>query len=123
MIVIEIPPNPNCDTVEMRVFHDLEPPRSISRVRLEKMPASLQWYDVTGWTMAGAPQPALAVKVDDSGEGVALLIYGADAGLRLRPAGSAKAWRLNHPEQWGEPFLLTTDASDVQYVEESAKKT
>ena len=122
MVIIEIGPNSNCEAVEMRVFHDLEPPRPVSRVRLEKTPGTPQWFDVTGWTAAGTTQPAFAVKVDDSGEGVALLIYGGDAGLRLRPAGNPESWSLNHPQQWGLPFILTTDAADIQ-SDASPKKT
>ena len=106
----------------MRVFHDLEPPRAVRRVRWERTPGALQWYDVTGWTAANAPQPALVSKVDDSGEGVALLIYGGDAGLRLRPAGSTDGWRLDHPQQWGVPFILTADAADI-HSEPLAKKS
>lgn len=122
MIIIEIPPNPNCEMVEMRVFHDLGPPRAVRRVRLEPTPGAPQWCDIVGWTTTGAPQPARAVKVDDSGDGVVWLIYGGDAGLRFRPSGSAEPWQLDRPEQWGEPFLLIADASDVQYAE-STKKT
>ena len=111
VIVIEISQNPNCEAVEMRVFHDLEPPRRVSRVRLERAGGESRWWDVTGWTVSGAAAPALAQKVDDSGDGVAFLIYGSDAGLRLRPAGSGTPWQLGHPEQWGLPFLLTTEIS------------
>lgn len=122
MIIIDIPPNPNCEAVEMRVFHDLGPSRAVNRVRLEQAPGAPQWYDVVGWTAAGAAQPARAVKVDDSGDGVVWLVYGGDAGLRLRPAGSTEGWRLDHPQQWGLPFILTTDAADLQ-GEPPEKKT
>jgi hypothetical protein len=108
-MIIEIPPNSNCVPVDARIFHDLEPPSHVSQVRLEHEAGQARWYDVTGWTVAGAPCPALVQKVDDSGEGVAFLIYGGDAGLRLKPAGYHALWRLDDPEQWGEPFLLVTD--------------
>ena len=116
MVIIEIPPNPNCEVVEMRVFHDLEPPRPVSQVRLERERESPQWYEIVAWTLAGTAQPALVQKVDDSGEGVAFLIHGGDAGLRLRPAGSDEPWQLNQPQQWGLPFLLTTDAADLRFT-------
>ena len=121
MIVIEIPPNPNCDAVDMRVFHDLAPPRAIRQVRLERGPGTPRWYEVVGWGMSGTTTPAWAQKVDDSGEGVALLIYGADAGLRFRPAGSSEPWRLDDPQQWGTPFLLTSDEADVQWADAKKK--
>ena len=114
MLVIEILPNPNCEAVDMRVFHDLEPPRAVQQVRLERDGGQAKWYDVVGWTLTGTPGPAQAQKVDDSGEGVAILIHGQDAGLRFRPSGSSTHWSVHDPAQWGEPFLLTTDASDLR---------
>lgn len=113
MIVVEIPENPNCAPVDLRVFHDVKPPVQISRVRLERVPGQPEWCDVTGWTLAHAPCPVWARPVDDSGDGVALLILGGDAGLRLRPVGSAGPWQLGDPRQWGEPFLLVADLHDV----------
>ena len=116
MLVIEIPPNPNCEAVEMRVFHDLEPPRPITHVRIEPPSGggAAQWCAVTGWTLGGTACPALARKVDDSGEGVVLLVCGGDAGLRLQPAERVAPWRLERSEQWGTPFLLLSEAGDVK---------
>ena len=107
MVALEIPSNTNCAAVDLRVFHDLSQPQPVRRVRLA------QWCDVTGWTAAGAPCPAVAQKVDDSGEGVAWLIRGGDAGLRLQPSGRDAAWRLDDPQQWGEPFLILPALDDV----------
>ncbi len=118
MLVIEIAPNPNCEPVDMRVFHDLEPPKLMAQVRLEVSGDGRgpQWYVVTGWTAAGAACPALAHKVDDSGEGVALLVSGGDAGLRLQPAGRDAPWRLDDTTQHGVPFLLVADATDLRFA-------
>jgi hypothetical protein len=118
ILVIEIPLNPNCDSVEMRVFHDLGPPRPVVQVRMEA-PAGgggPQWRAVTGWTAAGTACPALARKVDDSGEGVVLLVSGGDAGLRLQVAGRNAPWRLDDPSQWGAPFLLLPGADDLRFA-------
>lgn len=113
MILIEIPENPNCGPVDLRVFHDLEPPRAIRRLRCERGTGAPRWYEVTGWTISGRPCAAQAQKVDDSGEGVAWLLYGGDAGLRFRPAGSSESWRLDNPQQWGESFRLVTEPADI----------
>jgi len=114
MVLIEIPDNPNCVSVEQRVFHDLAPAQAITQVRLSRPDGVAAWCDVTGWTTAGAPCPARWQKVDDSGEGVAYLIFGGEAGLRFKPSGSAAAWQLDAPGQWGEPFLIVADLSDVK---------
>jgi len=114
VILLEIPDNPNCPSVEQRVFHDVEPARTVSHVRLTPDGQPAQWYDVTGWTAAGTPCPAWVQKVDDSGEGVAFLLYGGDAGLRLRPNGDSAPWQLEDPRQWGESFFLLPDVSEVK---------
>ena len=114
MVLIEIPDNPNCSPVDLRVFHDVKPPIQVSQVRLERQPGRPEWCEVTGWTLDGAPCAAQAQSVDDSGEGVALLVFGGDAGLRLRPAGSDGAWSLASAHQWGEPFLIVADTGDVR---------
>lgn len=114
MVLIEIPDNPNCAAVDTRLFHDLSPAHPVAQVRLERQPGVPEWHDVTGWTTSGSPCAALAQKVDDSGDGVAVLVYGGDAGLRLRPAGSDGPWALAQPAQWGEPFLIVGDPDDVR---------
>lgn len=115
MITIEIPENPNCAAVDLRVFHDLEPPRPVSQVHLEQLPGRQPaWYEVTGWTLEGTTCPAWLQKVDDSGEGVAFLLWGGAAGLRFRPADSRAPWNLGDRQQWGAPFLLVAEAADVK---------
>jgi len=115
MLTLEILDNPNCPSVDLRVFHDLGSAMPVRQVRLSHDGQPPQWHDVTGWTASNDRCPALLQKVDDSGEGVAFLLYGGDAGLRLRLAGDASAWRLDDPRQWGSPFVLLTDLADVRF--------
>lgn len=119
MIVVEIPPNPNCESVDLRVFHDVEAPRLVRQVCLQQANEPAAWYDVTGWTLEGTPCPALARRVDDSGEGLAVLVTGGDAGLRLRQVGSTQAWSMDDPHQRGESFLLMADENGVLAYDEA----
>ena len=114
MLILEVPDNPNCEPVDLRVFEDLDAPRRVTHVRLERVVGHPAWYEVVGWTAAGLPGQAQMQKVSDSGNGTALLVRGGEAGLRLRPEGSARPWRLGEPEQWGEPFLLIGEAVDAR---------
>lgn len=116
MIVLEIDANPNCEAVEMRVFHELESPRLVTHVRLELEGRGSQWYEIVGWGLKGAAHPAVAQRVDDSGDGVAILVHGQEAGLRLRPLDSQEAWHVPHPQQRGVPFLLIGDQADLRYA-------
>jgi hypothetical protein len=113
MVTIEIADNPNCPSMDLRVFHALAAACPVRQVRLEREPGHPAWYDVTGWTVAGVPCPAQMHKVDDSGEGVAFLLHGGDAGLRLRPADGGRPWSLDDPAQWGEPLLIVSDVVDL----------
>ena len=113
MRIIDIADNPNCEATE-RVFHDVEPPQPVSQARVSRDGATPLWHDITGWTTEGGACPALAQKVDDSGEGVSFLVFGGEAGLRLRPAGSTAAWSVTDAAQWGEPFLLLGDSNDIR---------
>jgi hypothetical protein len=112
MIIIEVPENPNGPPAEMRVFHDVERSRPVARVRVSRAEEPPQWHAVTGWELEGPGGPAMGCKVDDSGEGVAILVWGGGAGLRLSPSASP-AWTLDDPAQWGAPFLLLGDPQDV----------
>ncbi len=120
MAVVEIAPNPNCDPVDLRVFHDIEAPRVVRQVCLQRVNEAPAWYDVTGWTLEGTPCQARGRRVDDSGEGLAVLVTGGEAGLRLRPAGSAEAWGMDDPRQWGASFLLMADEAGVVAFDEVA---
>ena len=115
MVVIEIPPNPNCEPVDLRVFNDVEGPRRVRELCIAPSHGEQAWHEVTGWTAEGAPCQAFARRVEDSGEGLAVLVYGGTGGLRFRPAGSRQPWTLNDPAQWGLSFLLTTDTQDLRY--------
>ena len=114
MFVLEIPDNPNCEAVDMRVFHDLEPPQSIRQVRFERETGRSLWYAVTGWNLDGTTTPALARKVDDSGEGVVLLLSGGTGGLRFQPVELESPWSLGQSDQWGLSFALIGDPNDLR---------
>ena len=114
MIVIDIAQNPNCPPMDLRVFHDLGVAKAVAAVRLEREHGAPAWYAVTGWTAEGCACPAYAQKVDNSGDGTAYLLYGGDAGVRLRPVSDGGARRLDDDQQWGEPFLIIGDPVDLK---------
>ena len=120
MVIVEVPPNPNCEPTDLRVFHDVEAPRAVRQVCLQRVNEPPAWYDVIGWTLENAPCQAVACRVDDSGEGLAVLVTGGEAGLRLRPAGSTEAWSLEAPSQWGASFLLMANEDGILMYEEVA---
>ena len=68
---------------------------------------------LAGWSAAGACAAKSAL-AEDSGEGVVLLIYGGDEGLRLQPAGSGDDWDLANSAQWGEACLMLAKGTPVE---------
>ena len=52
------------------------------------------------------PARRKAALSEDSGEGVVLLVYGGDHGIRLKPAELEEEWNLASPNQWGEACLM-----------------
>jgi hypothetical protein len=104
-IEIEVASGANCPLSMTRMFSAIDRPVPVSFVKTAGPSGDESSHEVTGWSSQG-PCQAYAVLVEDSGEGIALLIYGGDEGVRLKPAGSTEPWNLASPNQWGEPCLL-----------------
>ena len=105
LIEVEVIAGDNSPLDLHRMFDLLEDARPVSRVMAPDPMGEDVWCDVTGWSADG-PCQALAALAEDSGEGVVLLIYGGDEGLRLRGACTAADWDLSASEQWGEACLM-----------------
>ena len=105
LIEVEVSSGANSPLDLHRMFDLLEDPRPISRVTAPDPQGEDVWCDVIGWNGSG-PCQALAALAEDSGEGVVLLVYGGDEGLRLRAAGVTGGWDLADSGQWGEACLM-----------------
>jgi hypothetical protein len=103
-LYLQVEENPNCGPIDGLVFQPRTAARAVERLRCSHRGAT-GWYEVTGLSSDGSPQPATASLIDDSGDGACYLIVGGDWGLRFREAGSP-GWSLDDPRQWGEPYLL-----------------
>ena len=114
-IYIEIEENDNCEYMPMQLYEAQDDPVPVHRVKLfdPEMPHGI--YDVTGWSSekGGSPTSAVYVPVADSGQAIVHLVCGGDWGIRLRQSGINEEWDVNSPNQFGEPYLMLTDAADV----------
>ena len=118
MIEIRIDPNPNCGWSGQVVFSDLDAPRRISAIRADAGGGD-ELCDIVGVETGGAWAPARALKVADSGEGTAVLIYGGPWGIRLRPRRcAAEPWDLADRRQWGEPYKVYGSSDDIVWEED-----
>ena len=116
-MIVEVESNPNCSLEIYQRFKEVDAPRVVRRVRIYDRTDAGEWCAVTGWSdeAGGAPCPAWCQRVEDSGAGSTLLIYGARYGIRLRPEGIDGIWTLADGRQWGEPYLAIASEADVEF--------
>lgn len=108
--------NPNCEMTDPRVYQERGDPAPITHVLRPRQGVDV-WCAVTGLSDQGVPVPALARKVDDSGEGTCYLVYGGSWGLRIKDPACEDAWDIQDTHQWGEPFLLLpADGADLRFA-------
>jgi hypothetical protein len=96
VLVDEHPELPDGCCMRFKLAGETRPVRRL-RYELPDGPGSQEW-SVEGADASDDPAPALAVLVEDSGAGLCVLVYGAEHGLRLRPATGGEAT--------AEPYLL-----------------
>jgi len=104
-IELDVQAGRNTDWAVVKVFQAYENPREVTRIVCGRPDGTTGLCQVTGWSSDG-PVPAYAARVGDSGEGVVLLVYGGDEGIRLKDGDSIEPWDLGTRTQWGEPCLL-----------------
>ena len=90
------------------VFNVMGKPSKITKVMTDDREGMTRMHKVTGWSEAG-PCDAIALIVEDSGAGSALLIHGGDEGIRLMPDDIDEPWSLDSANQWGEACLLLSE--------------
>ena len=96
-----------------RVFDLISDPKPITRVFTADLLGNDCWCQVTGWSEFGQ-SPAFAAMAEDSGDGVILLVYGADDGIRLKRVDCQESWQLTSANQWGEPCLMLDKNTQVE---------
>jgi len=100
IVSVFIEPNPNCPEGCSQRFQATSESRFVTSIQYSPGGDESILCDVAGWSSEkdGTPCPARAVSVEDSGAGVATLVYGGDWGLRLSPRDGRAPF--------GEPYLL-----------------
>lgn len=113
---VEVEPNDNSPMMAQHVFPNAGLPFPVSHVHVYDGVPGGRLCAVTGWSSAGGGSEvrAYAVEVEDSSEGRAILVYGGDWGIRLRPAGSDAPWSLEDTNQWGETHLVLSSEEDLE---------
>lgn len=118
-MIVEVESNDNCETSFFARFKEVGPARLVLQVRLFDRNPEGEWYWVTGWSDDTQTPvcPAYAQLVEDSGAGLAHLVYGGLYGLRFRPADSEEPWSLESQQQWGDAYLSLSSDRDLRYAD------
>lgn len=120
---IEVEENPNCAGRDPMRYRELGAPEIITQIRIFDRRDEGEWCRVTGVRNNPADpwEPARVQRVEDSGVGVAYLVYGGLWGIRLCPVDRAQPWDFADRDQWGEPYLLLTDRHDLVLSEQPGR--
>jgi hypothetical protein len=118
-MIVEVEANDNCTDGFFARFKEAGPARPVVQVRLYDRNPAGEWYWVTGWSDS-AQTPACQAYgqlVEDSGSGLAHLVYGGIYGLRFKPVAVDEPWSLESTNQWGETHLSLSSERDLRYAE------
>lgn len=115
-MIVEVESSENCESSVFARFKEAGTARPVVQVRLYERNPTGEWYWVTGWTdNPEAPVcPAYAQLVEDSGSGLAQLVYGGIYGLRFKPVAVEEPWSLESATQFGETHLLLSSDRDLR---------
>ena len=113
LVEVEVVSGGNSPMDLHRMFDLLTEPTEVKRVYATNPMGEDLWCRVTGWSSQG-PCVAKSALAEDSGEGVVLLVYGGDEGLRLQPAECGDDWELANGGQWGEACLMLAEGTPVE---------
>ena len=120
-MIVEVESNENCVDGVFARFKDAGPAKPVIQVRLYDRNSAGEWYWVTGWSdnVESPPCPAYGQLVEDSGSGLAHLVYGGLCGLRFKPITMEEPWSLASSHQWGETHLSLSSERDLRYGDAS----
>ncbi len=115
---VEVEDNENCETSIFLRFKELGTSRKVSHVKVYDRVSQGEWCVITGWSdnPGGASCDAWAQQVEDSGAGLAVLVFGGNYGVRLKPESNSDPWDVENNNQWGEAYLLLSAERDIRYA-------
>lgn len=103
---IDVEANGNVEKNFSMLFRDVSTSREVYCIKYQ-MNGEDAPVQVKGWdNETNSPCAAYACKVEESGDGMALLIYGGSGGIRMKPLEDPSEWKLGTPNQNGETHLV-----------------
>lgn len=114
---LEVEPCSNCQESVGRMYNVISESKPICSIQYEKEGIEIP-VSITGWDgEMEAPCPAYACRIEESGDGVALLIFGGSGGIRMKPINDDSNWDVNNSNQWSESHLVYPRDTVVAYLD------
>ena len=115
---LEVEANGNVDLSVSMMYRDITPPREVYCLKYS-IQGEEQPVQVVGWDAeTHAPCRAFATQVEESGDGMALLVFGGSGGIRLKPLEDETDWKLDDANQSGETHLVYPLDSFIVYKDQ-----
>ncbi len=112
---IKIESNSNCSQSHEFFFKELGQAEPLQGILVGEEGKETE-CDVVGVEPGGRWVQAWAVKISDSGDGVAFMIIGGVWGIRIRPQRfRGQTWDLADQDQWGEPYKIYGKKEDILF--------
>ena len=115
---VEVETCPNIAENFSMVYKEVTLPREVYCIEYS-IEGKEKPVQVTGWDAeTNFPCSAHACKIDESGDGRALLIYGGSGGIRLKELEDESPWDVASSTQWGETHLVYPAGSFIVYKDQ-----
>ncbi|QPJ64654.1 MAG: hypothetical protein G3M78_04310 [Candidatus Nitrohelix vancouverensis] len=115
---IEVEPNKNIDACISQMYRDVSSPREAYCIQYQvdgkDETVRLMGYDRDENQFC----PAYACAIEESGDGLALLIFGGNGGLRMKLLEDESDWSVDAPGQWSETHLIYPSDSFIVYKDQ-----
>ena len=117
-MLLDVEPCANTENGISTIYHEASPPREVYCIKYllgeEEKP-----MQVTGWDgESNTPCPAYACKIEESGDGIALLIYGGSGGIRMKELEDESNLDCQSATQWVQTHLLYPKDSFIVFKDE-----
>ena len=115
---VDVEANENTSQNFSMLYRDISPSREVYCIKYN-MGGNESPVQVKGWDReTNSPCAAYACQVEESGDGVAILIHGGSGGIRIKPLEDETEWELGAPNQKGETHLVYPLDSFIVYKDE-----
>lgn len=103
---IDVEANKNINKNFSMLYRDVSTSREVYCIKYQADGVDFP-VQVKGWDKdTNLPCAAYACQVEESGDGVAILIHGGSGGIRMKPLEDETEWKLGAKNQHGETHLV-----------------